>query len=941
MAYGSSGVPASRRVRGSWQNYGDELGDVKRIGDILVANGWVEPSILARALARQRETGLRLCSLLVVNGVLDADEASRALGEQHGVAAVLQKHIARRDESLVGLLPAALARACVALPIGRMGSGDVIVCVRDPSPALHTQLARAMDESILLAVAPAHQLEALVLEVYGPEDVNEFDVDLSTGPIASLDLDEMDAIDGAPSESMPDLGSLELVDLDASGVDKDASQSQSFQIHNQRPSSSTVDAPTHRTTPVALAPHATTTQRTTLPPVNVARTQTAPPGRAALGAGSFDGPSDLDDPVEITVPRTQTSPRAAPGRAALDAAGPTVPRTQTPMRPLDDAAGIAIARTQTPPRPGPGRSALEAAGPAISRTQTPSPALDAAAPTAVASTPPAAADSSWDLLDLAPSSRPEPGPARATPPSRAEQPVREQSAAAISLAAEDAPLELPTPSPAKRAWPTTSPKTTLGTALQPREPARVVTSSAPEAASAAAISLAADDAELELPTPSPARRAWPTSAPKTTLGTALTPREPAPPIAAPPPVAAEPPRATKSAWPTSAPTTTIGTALRPREPGSPTPPSGVPTSEPAAEPPRAAKPAWPTSAPKTTLGTALRPREPGAPTPPTGVPTTQSAPTTATAPTPSARESATPAPTPTPTPRAATPAPRPPTAGGAAPARPITPPIGIPSIVPPRAPGDPARTPPAARAALDRAAAAAAARPMPPPPRDPKLPIPAPPSRPTPPPLASSAPARPPAIAVGTQTQGAPMSDEPAAATGAKPAAAIAVGTQLSASKAVSSHLADAVAALAAARTEDLAFDAIMTFTATRWSSALLLGLDDAAATGRRGHGSQLSDDLAQWIVMSLHEPSLIQSAHTSKGVVTAVPRATGEVEGRLQRLLGMPSVATAIAIAVSDRPAFVIAVGDPHGDDTRTAASDLERVASALGAAVARLRGG
>jgi hypothetical protein len=238
---------------------------VKRIGEILVENGWIETSILQRALVKQRESGTRLCSLLVLNGVLGADEASCALGEQHGVAAILQRHIEGRDRTLQELLLPALARACCAIPIGRMGNGDVIVCVRDPSPALATQLARAMNEKIRLAVGCAHQLEALVLETYGADE-NDFDVDLSTGPVMSLELDE-EQIEAMSDDAMADLGSLELVDLDDTGVSKDDSQTQlPIGVHRQPtlpPTNVSVDGPTHRGGPMVDAP----TQRPQTSPV--------------------------------------------------------------------------------------------------------------------------------------------------------------------------------------------------------------------------------------------------------------------------------------------------------------------------------------------------------------------------------------------------------------------------------------------------------------------------------------------------------------------------------------------------------------------------------------------------------------------------------------------------------------------------------------------------
>ena len=105
-----------------------------RVGEILLHHGWVDPTSLQRALAEQRHTGKRLCSLLIARGMLDPDHASRALGEQHGVAAALQRHLEQRDRTVVALLPGAFARASFVLPIGRSRTGDLIVCARDPRP---------------------------------------------------------------------------------------------------------------------------------------------------------------------------------------------------------------------------------------------------------------------------------------------------------------------------------------------------------------------------------------------------------------------------------------------------------------------------------------------------------------------------------------------------------------------------------------------------------------------------------------------------------------------------------------------------------------------------------------------------------------------------------------------------------------------------------------
>jgi hypothetical protein len=142
-----------------------------RVGEILLEREWVDWETLALALTDQRGTRMRLCSLLIARRVLDFDQASLALGEQHGTAAVLRHHLVHRDRSVASLLPATAARRVVALPIGRLGNGTLIVCARDPSDDLLAELSLVIGEPIVLAVAPARHIEKLVEHVYSDVDV--------------------------------------------------------------------------------------------------------------------------------------------------------------------------------------------------------------------------------------------------------------------------------------------------------------------------------------------------------------------------------------------------------------------------------------------------------------------------------------------------------------------------------------------------------------------------------------------------------------------------------------------------------------------------------------------------------------------------------------------------------------------------------------------------
>jgi type II secretion system (T2SS) protein E len=207
-----------------------------RVGEILLEHNWVDEWALARALRDQPRLGERLCSILVERGQLDPDHAALALAEQHEVAAVLQRHLDNRDPALAKLLPPAIARAHVALPIGRLPNGDLVVCARDPSPEATRAIANAIGSPVVIAVAAACQLEQLVDGTYrdaapAPEPITDgvveggIDIDMNTGPI-TMPHDQSVARPSGRATEIPynDLGALTLVELDDHRVARDPTQ---------------------------------------------------------------------------------------------------------------------------------------------------------------------------------------------------------------------------------------------------------------------------------------------------------------------------------------------------------------------------------------------------------------------------------------------------------------------------------------------------------------------------------------------------------------------------------------------------------------------------------------------------------------------------------------------------------------------------------------------
>lgn len=205
-----------------------------RIGEILLSHAWCGEDDLALALVEQRLAGRRTCSLLIVRGALEPDNAARALGEQFGCAAALQKHLEHRDRALAKLLPANVARAHHALPIGRLRDGELIICVRDPKPEMQAMFERIVQKPVVIAVASAHSLEPIIEMTYAhavtqdfamrfapknppPPPTESLAAGTATGVVEEVEVDLESAAHAIPE-------ALQLVDLDDAGVSRDFTQ---------------------------------------------------------------------------------------------------------------------------------------------------------------------------------------------------------------------------------------------------------------------------------------------------------------------------------------------------------------------------------------------------------------------------------------------------------------------------------------------------------------------------------------------------------------------------------------------------------------------------------------------------------------------------------------------------------------------------------------------
>lgn len=135
-----------------------------RLGEILVQQRRLDPARLAQALARQPQSGRRLGDLLVAQGWVSGGAVAGALAEQWG----LDPADLERDPPDGGLIRPELAPAYLAhrlLPWRRLGG--VSVFVTDRPEGANAGLAALGETGAALAVAPSRQLDAALVRALG------------------------------------------------------------------------------------------------------------------------------------------------------------------------------------------------------------------------------------------------------------------------------------------------------------------------------------------------------------------------------------------------------------------------------------------------------------------------------------------------------------------------------------------------------------------------------------------------------------------------------------------------------------------------------------------------------------------------------------------------------------------------------------------------------
>ena len=140
-----------------------------KLGQLLVARGWITVQQLNRALQNQSVVGGRLGTCLIEIDALTEDYLLKGLAEQLGVPPASVDDLRRIPEEVLALLPDKLARRCRAIPFRVEGSRLDLAMIDARNLACQDEIAFATGKRVKIHVA--HELRILeALERYYREE---------------------------------------------------------------------------------------------------------------------------------------------------------------------------------------------------------------------------------------------------------------------------------------------------------------------------------------------------------------------------------------------------------------------------------------------------------------------------------------------------------------------------------------------------------------------------------------------------------------------------------------------------------------------------------------------------------------------------------------------------------------------------------------------------
>ena len=146
-----------------------------RLGELLVAEGYISQQQLQDALREHRRSKERLGSVLAKKGLVSEDQLVEILSKEHGLPSVtIEDHSI--DPATLALIPQHIARKYDVLPLGRMGNG-ITLAMADPTNVVAMDEIAAMTRlSVLPVVASGHAIRVAIERYYIRESAPMADV---------------------------------------------------------------------------------------------------------------------------------------------------------------------------------------------------------------------------------------------------------------------------------------------------------------------------------------------------------------------------------------------------------------------------------------------------------------------------------------------------------------------------------------------------------------------------------------------------------------------------------------------------------------------------------------------------------------------------------------------------------------------------------------------
>jgi len=176
-------------------------GRLESLGAILVRRGTLSSAELDRVIGEQRSSGRRLGELLLEHGLVDPDEVSSALAEQLGIPCLRANDLIQPEPAALALLPAAQAAKYRALPLALDADGRLRVAMADPLDlVVRDDLAKLTAKRIAPVICAEELLTKAIEVAYAARDAEAEEAAFdSTVDVNDVNLDNLkELVEEAP-----------------------------------------------------------------------------------------------------------------------------------------------------------------------------------------------------------------------------------------------------------------------------------------------------------------------------------------------------------------------------------------------------------------------------------------------------------------------------------------------------------------------------------------------------------------------------------------------------------------------------------------------------------------------------------------------------------------------------------------------------------------------